>query len=122
MTITQLLILIIIGLASGLLSGFLGVGGGVIVIPALVLILGFSQHEAQGTNLAFMLSPIGILAVMNYWKAGYVNWKYAIVLALAFFVGAYFGSYLSIEVSGKILRKVFGVIMLVVAVKVILSK
>lgn len=122
MTATQLIILIVIGLASGLLSGVLGVGGGIIVIPALVFIMGFSQHMAQGTNLAFMLPPIGILAVMNYWKEGYVNWKIAIVLSLTFLIGAYFGSSISINLSEKALRKIFGVLMFAVAIKMFFTK
>jgi hypothetical protein len=122
MTATQLIVLIIIGLLSGLLSGVLGVGGGIIVIPALVFILGLTQHQAQGTNLVFMLPPIGILAAWNYWKAGHVNWKFALILAATFFVGAYFGSLASINISEKILRKIFGVVMLVAALKMIISK
>lgn len=122
MTISQLIILAIIGLLSGILSGVLGVGGGIIVIPALVFILGLTQHQAQGTNLAFMLPPIGILAAWNYWNEGHVNWRFAIVLAIAFFIGAYFGSAISIHLSAKVLRKIFGVLMLVVAIKMIFSK
>jgi len=122
MTISQLIILAGIGLASGLLAGVLGVGGGIIVIPALVFILGMSQHEAQGTSLAFMLPPVGILAAWNYYKEGYVNWKYALVLALLFFIGAYFGSLLVVHISEKILKKFFGVLMLAAAIKMIFSK
>jgi uncharacterized protein len=122
MTITQLLILVIVGLVSGILAGVLGVGGAIIVIPALVFILGLSQHEAQGTSLAFMLPPVGILAAWNYYKEGYVNWKFALVLAVMFFVGAYFGSLMSVHLSDKILKKIFGILLLLVSVKMILSK
>jgi len=76
MTTTQIIVLIIIGLLSGLLAGLFGVGGAIIVIPALVFILGLTQHQAQGTSLAFMLPPVGILATWNYWKSGNVNWKF----------------------------------------------
>jgi len=122
MTITQLLILIVVGILSGMLAGIFGVGGAIIVIPALVFILGLSQHDAQGTSLAFMLPPVGILATWNYWKAGHVNWKMALVLSLTFVVGAYLGSHFSINISDKLLRRMFGVLMLVIAVKMIFSK
>ncbi|MEN8117452.1 MAG: sulfite exporter TauE/SafE family protein [Bacteroidota bacterium] len=122
MTTAQLLILIIIGILSGILAGIFGVGGAILVIPALVFILGLSQHEAQGTSLAFMLPPVGILAAWNYWKAGHVNWKIALVLSLTFVVGAYLGSHLSINIAPRTLRRIFGVIMIVTALKMIFSK
>jgi uncharacterized membrane protein YfcA len=113
---------IVIGILSGLLAGIFGVGGAIIVIPALVFILGLSQHGAQGTSLAFMLPPVGILATWNYWKAGHVDWKIALVLSLTFVVGAYFGSQLSLNISDRMLRRVFGVLMIVMAIKMIFSK
>ena len=122
MSVTHLIILIVIGILSGILAGVFGIGGAILVIPALVFILGLSQHEAQGTSLAFMLPPVGILATWNYWKEGHVNWKIALVLSLTFVIGAYFGSQLSINISDKMLRRVFGVLMLVIAIKMIFSK
>ncbi len=122
MTIYQLLILIFIGLLAGLLAGMFGVGGAIIVIPALVFILGLSQHQAQGTSLAFMLPPVGILATWNYWKEGYVNWKFALILSLTFFVGAYLGSQFSVNISDKLLRRIFGGLLMLIAVKMIFSK
>jgi uncharacterized protein len=122
MTITQLIILVIIGLLAGFFSGTFGVGGAIIVIPALIFFLGLSQHQAQGTSLAFMIPPVTLLATINYWKNGYVNWKYALVLSLMFFVGSYFGSMLSVGMNEKILRKMFGGLMLLVALKIIFSK
>ena len=122
MSIAQLLILIMVGILSGMLAGVFGVGGAILVIPALVFILGLSQHEAQGTSLAFMLPPVGILATWNYWKAGHVNWKFALVLSLTFIVGAYLGSHISVNISEKMLRKIFGILLLVVAIKMIISK
>jgi hypothetical protein len=122
MTVTQLIILMIIGILSGLLAGVFGVGGAIIVIPALVFILGLSQHDAQGTSLAFMLPPVGILATWNYWKAGHVNWKFALVLSLTFVVGAYLGSQLSVNISDKLLRRIFGVLLIIMALKMIFSK
>ena len=122
MGITHLLILIVIGILSGLLAGVFGVGGAIIVIPALVFLIGMSQHEAQGTSLAFMLPPVGILATWNYWKSGYVNWKVALVLSLTFIVGAYLGSHFSINIPDKMLRKFFGILLFVMARKMIFSK
>lgn len=122
MTITQIIILAIIGLIAGIFSGSLGVGGAIIVIPALVFFLGLSQHQAQGTSLAFMIPPVTLLAVINYWKQGYVNWKFAIVLALMFFIGAYIGSLISVSIPEKILKKLFGALLLFVAVRMMISK
>lgn len=122
MSAYQIIILIIIGILSGLLAGVFGIGGAIIVIPALVFILGLTQHQAQGTSLAFMLPPVGILATWNYWKAGHVNWKFALILSLTFVVGAYLGSQFAINISDKMLRKVFGILLLAVAVKMIFSK
>ncbi len=122
MSVSQLIILMIIGILSGILAGVFGVGGAIIVIPALVFILGLSQHEAQGTSLAFMLPPVGILATWNYWKAGHVNWKIALVLSLTFVIGAYFGSQISVNISDKLLRRIFGILILFMAIKMIFSK
>lgn len=120
MTTSTLLILIGIGLVAGILSGLIGVGGGIIVVPALVYFLGISQHSAQGTSLALMLPPIGILAAMNYYKAGELNIKYAIVIAIAFIIGGYVGSRLSIElISESVMKKIFGFIMLIAAIKLV---
>ena len=119
MSIANLVILIIVGILSGLLAGIFGVGGAIIVIPALVFILGFSQHDAQGTSLAFMLPPVGILATWNYWKEGHVNWKIALILSLTFVVGSWLGSQFSINISDKLLRRLFGVLMILVAIKMI---
>ena len=122
MTITHLIILIILGILSGVLAGVFGVGGAIKVIPALVIILGLSQHEAQGTSLAFMLPPVGILATWNYWKAGHVNWKIALVLSITFVIGAYFGSQIAVNMSDKMLRRIFGVLMIIMAIKMIFTK
>jgi uncharacterized membrane protein YfcA len=83
MTTQTILLLILIGLFAGMMSGFVGIGGGVIIVPALIYIMGLSQHEAQGTSLILMLPPIGILAVMNYYKAGQLNLNYGIIIAIA---------------------------------------
>jgi len=117
-----ILILIAIGLTAGILSGFVGIGGGLLIVPALIFFLGMSQFEAQGTSLAMMLPPIGILAVMNYAKTGNLNWKYALILAIVFIIGGYIGSKISLSLSPQIVKKIFGVLMLVAAFKLIFSK
>ncbi len=122
MGIAQLIILIIVGIVAGLLSGVFGIGGAIIVIPALIFIMGLSQHEAQGTSLAFMIPPVGILATWNYWKAGQVNWKIALILSITFFIGAYFGSNISLNISDRLLRKLFGGLLIIIAIKMIFSK
>ena len=122
MDITTCIILIVIGLLAGILSGLVGVGGGILMIPLLIMFLGLTQHEAQGTALFAMLPPIGILAAMNYYKEGFVKWEYAAVIALTFVVGGYFGSKLAISLPEQTVRKVFGVIMLIGAIKLIFSK
>jgi len=122
MSISTIIILCAIGVTAGILSGFVGVGGGLIIVPALVLGLGLGQHEAQGTSLALMLPPIGILAAYNYWKADSLNWKYAAVIAIAFIIGGYFGSKLSLRLSPEVVRKSFAVIMILAALKLLFSK
>ncbi len=86
--------LIAIGLAIGAMSGVVGIGGGVLVIPALVMFFGFTQQMANGTSLAMLLPPIGILAVINYARAGNINWAFAALLASGFIFGAYFGAWI----------------------------
>lgn len=115
------LILIAIGTFAGVLSGFVGVGGGVLIVPALVYTLGMSQHSAQGTSLFVLLLPIGILAVYNYWKGGQINWKFGLIIALAFVLGGYVGSKLALKLSPAIVKLIFGVIMAYVSFKMILS-
>lgn len=120
MTLLTILILVVIGVLAGILSGMIGVGGGIIIVPALVYFLGMSQHGAQGTSLALMLPPIGILAAMNYYKAGELNVKYAIIIAAAFIIGGYLGSKLSLTyISEAMMKKVFGIIMLIAAIKMV---
>jgi uncharacterized membrane protein YfcA len=121
MELNTIVILVLIGIAAGMLSGFIGVGGGIIIVPALVYFLGLTQHSAQGTSLALMLLPIGILAAMNYYKADHINIPYAAIIATTFVVGAYFGSKLSLKLSPEIVKLVFGVIMLYAAIRMIIS-
>ncbi len=122
MSTSMLLILIIIGIITGVMAGMLGIGGAIIMIPALVFLLGISQQTAQGTSLAVMLPPVGIIAAYNYYKAGHVNIRFAIILAVFFLVGSYFGSKLALTLPQPVLKKIFGVLLLLVAAKMLLSK
>ncbi|MGV1013049.1 MAG: sulfite exporter TauE/SafE family protein [Flavobacterium sp.] len=121
MTFQTIIILICIGIVAGVLSGLIGIGGGIIMVPMLLL-LGFTQQQAQGTSLAALLPPVTILAVLNYHKAGFIDWKYAIIISLFFVIGGYFGSKIAINIDQKILKKIFGFILLVIAGKMIFGK
>lgn len=109
--------LLALGLIAGVLSSMVGIGGGVIIVPALVMIFAFSQKMAQGTSLVMLLPPIGLLAVINYYKAGYVDMRAAGIMIVAFIVGSYFGSKVALTLDEGILKKVFGGFLLILAVK-----
>ncbi|MEN9987470.1 MAG: hypothetical protein RLZZ585_509 [Bacteroidota bacterium] len=121
MTPQTILILAIIGIFAGVLSGFVGVGGGVIIVPALVFFLGISQHTAQGTSLFVLSMPVVLFAVINYWKSGNVEWKYGLVIAATFLIGAYIGSKLSLKLSPGMVKLIFGVFLAYVSFRLILS-
>jgi uncharacterized protein len=110
-----------LGLVAGMLSGLIGIGGGVIIVPALVLLFGMSQHNAQGTTLALLIPPIGILAAWTYYKAGYVDVKVAALVAVGFFAGSFFGARIATHVSDAALERIFGVALLLIALKMIFS-
>ena len=113
---------ILIGLVSGISSGFFGIGGAIILIPALIYIFKFSQHLAQGTALAALLLPVGILAVIKYYKSGDVNIKVALFVAFGFVVGGFIGAVLMQGVPSPILKKLFAVILLCVSIYMFLGK
>ncbi|NQY07032.1 MAG: sulfite exporter TauE/SafE family protein [Flavobacteriaceae bacterium] len=128
MTATTIIIIIIIGLLAGLFSGVLGVGGGVIMVPLMVMLLGFTQHQAQGTSLAVLAVPVTFLGAYNYYKAGNltgnytIDWKVALIMALLFVVGTYLGSKFAVGLDEKMLKKIFGGVLILVAIKMILGK
>lgn len=115
------LILVVIGLLAGVLSGFVGVGGGVIIVPALIYTLGMTQLEAQGTSLFVLLLPVGILAVYNYWKGGHINWSFGLIIALTFVVGGFVGSKLALKISPSLVRLIFGLLMAYVSFRMIIT-
>ncbi|MBN1144676.1 MAG: sulfite exporter TauE/SafE family protein [Bacteroidales bacterium] len=122
MSVNEVIVLILIGLSAGIVSGLLGVGGAIIIVPALIFFVGLTQHQAQGTSLAILVFPIGFLAFWNYYKQGYVNFKIAVVVMLAFFIGGYFGSLLAVRVPEKVLRIAFGVLIVVMGLRMIIKK
>ncbi len=117
MTLITFFILVFIGLSAGVLSGLVGVGGGILMVPMYVLFLGLSQHNAQGLSLAVMLPPVTFLAVYNYHKAGEVDWKLALVVSAFFVIGGLFGSKIALKIDQLTLKRIFGGLMLIAAIK-----
>ncbi len=122
MTFNEIIILALIGVSAGILSGLLGIGGAILMVPALIFFFGMTQHQAQGTSLAILLFPVGFLAFWNYYKQGYVNFKIAIIVMLAFFVGGYIGSVAAIHMPARVLKIIFGMLIIVLGVRLIFSK
>ena len=121
MTIQTILILAATGLMAGILSGFVGVGGGIIIVPSLVFLLGMSQHSAQGTSLFVLCLPVVFLAFFNYWKEGQVNCKFGLIIAVTFFVGGFVGSKLSLKLSPSLVQIIFGLIMAYVSFRLLFA-
>lgn len=122
MTANDIITLALIGISAGIVSGLLGVGGAIIIVPALVFFFGMTQHQAQGTSLAVLLLPVGFLAFWNYYKQGHVNFKFAIIVMLAFFVGGYLGSLVAVHVPARALKIGFGFLIIVLGIRMIFSK
>ena len=116
------LVYILLGLAAGIFSGFLGIGGGTILIPIMVYIFGLTQHQAQGTTLALMVPPIGLLAAMRYYYSGNVKISMAAFICMGFFIGGLIGAHFVQKIPDPILKKFFGVFLLLVAVRMIVGK
>jgi uncharacterized membrane protein YfcA len=114
-----LLIVIGIGLAAGILSGMVGVGGGIVMVPAMVYFLAFPQHRAQGTSLALMLFPVGLLGALNYYRKGHVDLRVAGLLAVGFVLGSYLGSRFSLSLPQATVRRIFALVMLAVALRML---
>ncbi|MDG1174438.1 MAG: sulfite exporter TauE/SafE family protein [Flavobacteriales bacterium] len=115
--------LILIGITAGVVSGFIGIGGGIIIVPALIYLVGLSQLQAQGTSLALMLPPIGILAFMQYYKAENVDidLRMVAIVASTFIVGGLFGAKLALKINVNLVKIIFGVLMLLISIKMIYS-
>src|SRR6478672_820626 len=109
MSIFEILLLLSIGLLAGFLSGLIGIGGGLVIVPVLVYAFSMSQKSAQGTTLFMFLLPIGILGVYNYYKAGHVDFKIAAIMAITFVAGSYLGSKTAISIDTKLVKQIFAV-------------
>jgi len=119
MTVQIVLILIVIGLVAGMLSGLVGVGGGIIVVPALVFFLGFNQLQAQGTSLGLLLLPVGILAVVSYYNKGFIDIRVIGIMAAAFVIGGWLGSKLAVSLPELTVKRIFAVILFYTAFKML---
>ena len=113
---------LVLGLITGVFSGLIGIGGAIIIIPTLVIVFGLSQHMAQGTTLALMVPPIGLLAAWTYYKQGFVDLKIAAIVCIGFFIGGLVGAKFAVSIPEQILRKIFGGVLLLVSLKIILGK
>ncbi|PSG86478.1 TSUP family transporter [Aurantibacter aestuarii] len=124
MKMNVILILIIIGLLAGLFSGLFGVGGGVVMVPLMVFALGYTQHQSQGMSLAVLAVPVTFLAAYTYHKTGEnpINFKYALIIAVCFVAGAYFGTKIAVSINENVLKKLFSLLLLFIAIKMFFSK
>jgi hypothetical protein len=119
MDINTIIILMIIGLFTGALGGMVGIGGGVVLVPALIYFLGFSQLNAQGTSLALIMFPVGIFAVVNYYKQGHIDFNVVFYIAIGFIIGSFLGSKFAMSLPKETIRKIFALLMIVIAIKML---
>ena len=119
MSLQTILLLGLIGLTAGILSGMIGIGGGIIIVPALVFLLGFTQQQAQGTSLGLLLLPAGILAVMNYYKQGYIDVKVVGIMCITFVLGGWLGSRIALSLPQDTIKKIFAIVLILVALKML---
>ncbi len=122
MAFQTIVLLLIVGLSAGILSGFVGIGGGIVMVPALIFLLGYGQQQAQGTSLAVLMLPVVALAVRNYYRAGAIDPKVVLVIAAAFVIGGYLGSKWSLALPQDVVKRVFGALMILIGFKLILGK
>lgn len=114
-----IIILLLVGMAAGTLSGMVGIGGGILIVPALIYFLGFSQKMAQGTSLGILLLPIGLLGVLQFYKQGYIDMRVVLVISVAFFFGSYFGSKIALSLPQATVKKIFAILMILIAFKML---
>lgn len=118
----EVLLLLFVGLVAGFLSGLIGIGGGIVIVPVLVYLLNFNQKTAQGTTLFMFLFPIGILGVYNYYKGGFLDYKTALIMGATFVIGSYFGSKTVIAIDTKIVKQMFGAFIILIGIKMLFNK
>ena len=114
-----ILIIILVGIAAGMLGGLVGVGGGIIIVPSLVYFIGVNQHTAQGTSLGLIMLPVGILGVLQYYKSGNVDFRIVGILAIGFLIGSFFGSKIALSLPQETIKKVFAILMIIMAIKML---
>src|SRR5215217_173449 len=119
MSMQTILILILVGIAAGILGGLVGIGGGIIIVPSLVYFLSFSQKSAQGTSLGLLLLPVGIFGVLQYYKQGHVDLRVVAIIAIGFLAGSYFGSRIALSLPQETVKKIFAIMLLLIAVKML---
>lgn len=112
----------LLGLVAGVFSGLVGIGGGILIVPALVFIFGLTQHQAQGTTLALLVPPIGLLGAWTYFKQGYVDLRLALLIAAGFFLGSLLGARFSVNLPDRTLARVFGAAMLLIGARMVYSR
>ncbi|MEZ5174197.1 MAG: sulfite exporter TauE/SafE family protein [Bacteroidia bacterium] len=122
MDLITLITLLVIGLFAGFASGMVGIGGGVVIVPALVYFLHLSQHEAQGVSIGMLLMPVGFLAAYNYYKSGNFHFSYSVLIGVTFVLGAFLGSKVSLRIDEVLMKRIFGIVMLLLSIKMIFSK
>ena len=122
MDINTLVILLMVGVAAGFASGMVGIGGGIVIVPALVYFLALSQHQAQGISIGMLLMPVGFLAAYNYYKQGNLNFTYSAIIGVTFVLGAYLGSKVSLKMDPSLMKRIFGVFILLISLKMIFGK
>lgn len=111
-----------LGLMAGTLSGLVGIGGGVLLTPALIYLFSFPQHSAQGTTLAVLVLPAALSAAMTYYQKGFVNWKVAVIIFIGFFIGGWFGANFAVDIPQTVLKRIFGSVIFVIGLKMILGR
>jgi len=118
----NIMLYIALGFVAGIFSGLIGIGGGVIIVPALIFLFGLSQHQAQGTTLALLVPPIGLLAAWQYYTQGYVNLKIAAFVCIGFFLGGLEGAKLATGFPNALLERIFGAAMILIGLKMLLAE
>lgn len=123
MSLEIIVSLIVIGVLAGMFSGFMGVGGGVVMIPLMIWFLGYTQHQAQGMSLAVLAIPVTFVAAYTYHKSGHpIDWRFAIVIAVCFILGGYLGSKLAVKIDQLVLKRIFAFVLVIAALKLFFSK
>jgi uncharacterized protein len=109
-----------VGLAAGVAAGMFGIGGGLIIVPALLFLLGMKEKQAIGTSLAALIPPVGLLGAAEYYRGGYINIKYAALVAVGLFIGAYFGARIVMSMPDALIRRIYAIFLLAIAARMLI--